>query len=291
MSCIAIIDLESSRVLLSSSVCDEAIAALEDGKILFLPRYRFPLSDPENELFSATVSGTAKNVSYNPASKELRGTVATGQNAELLRGMLRRFSDFAQDLVDRLLPSYRSGLIRDRTSFRPQEIEGRAISWRKDDTRLHIDSFPSAPTQGKRILRVFSNVDPSGRSRIWRMGEPFEQMAARFLPSIKRPLPFSSAALQLLHITKSRRTEYDHIMLQLHDRMKSDARYQAEVQQSKQEFPAGCTWIAFADQVAHAGISGQNLLEQTFLVPLAQLRDEARAPLRVLQRLTGRKLS
>jgi hypothetical protein len=73
--------------------------------------------------------------------------------------------------------------------------------------------------------------------------------------------------------------------------MKSDVRYQAEVQQSKQEFPAGCTWIAFADQVAHAGISGQNLLEQTFLVSLAQLRDEAKAPLRVLQRLTGRKLS
>jgi len=205
--------------------------------------------------------------------------------------MIARFFDFALDLVVRLLPSYQNGLIRGRTSFRPLQVEGRVTSRRKDDTRIHVDSFPSAPTQGKRILRVFSNVNPSGQSRVWRIGEPFEQAAARFLPSIRRPLPFSGIALKLLHVTKSRRTEYDHIMLQLHDRMKSDSRYQAEVEQTEQEFPAGSTWLAFADQVAHAGMKGQYLLEQTFLLPPSQMRDEAKAPLQVLERLTGRKLS
>jgi hypothetical protein len=42
---------------------------------------------------------------------------------------------------------------------------------------MHVDNFPSTPTRGKRILRVFTNVNPSGRARVWRMGEPFEQMA------------------------------------------------------------------------------------------------------------------
>src|SRR5262249_61053742 len=131
--------------------------------------------------------------------------------------------------------------IRARTSFRPVEIEGRLSSWRKDDSRLHVDSFPSSPTGGKRILRVFSNVNPEGRSRVWRVGEPFEQMARRFLPGIKRPLPGSSIFLRLLGITKSPRTEYDHIMLQLHDHMKADERYKKEVEQLRQEFPAGST--------------------------------------------------
>jgi hypothetical protein len=38
-------------------------------------------------------------------------------------------------------------------------------------------------------------------------------------------------------------------------------------------------------------MKGQYLLEQTFLLPPSQMRDEAKAPLQVLERLTGRKLS
>ena len=291
MSYTAVIDLDNGHTPLSPKASELALTALEDGKIVFLPRYPFSVTGDEKVLFSPTIGGNAKNVSYNPATKEIRGTQATGQDAELLRGLMTRFSDFALDLVVRLVPSYQNGLIWGRTSFRPFQVEGRVTSWRKDDTRLHVDSFPSAPTHGKRILRVFSNVNPGGQSRIWRVGEPFEQVAARFLPSIRRPLPFSDIALQLLRITRSRRTEYDHIMLQLHDRMKSDGRYQAEVEQTEQEFPAGSTWLAFADQVAHAGVKGQYLLEQTFLLTLAQMRDQAKAPLLVLERLTGRRLS
>lgn len=291
MSSVALIEVDNGHTPLSPKACELAVTALEDGKILFLPGYPFSVASDETVVFSPTIGGNAKNVSYDPATKELRGTQAIGQDAGLLQGMIARFSDFALDLVVRLLPSYQKGLIRGRTSFRPLQVEGRVTSWRKDDTRLHVDSFPSAPTQGKRILRVFSNVNPSGQSRVWRIGEPFEQVAARFLPSIRRPLPFSGIALQLLHITKSRRTEYDHIMLQLHDRRKFDSRYQAEVEQTEQEFPAGSTWLAFADQVAHAGMKGQYLLEQTFLLAPSQMRDETKAPLQVLERLTGRKLS
>jgi 3-deoxy-D-manno-octulosonic acid hydroxylase-like protein len=123
------------------------------------------------------------------------------------------------------------------------------------------------------------------------MGEPFEQMAARFLPLIRQPLPCSSAVLRLLRITKSRRTEYDYIMHRLHDCMKADDRYQIQVEQIEFEFPAGSTWLAFTDQVSHAAMRGQYQLEQTFLVPLAQLRNEQGSPLRVLERLAGRKLA
>jgi hypothetical protein len=79
-------------------------------------------------------------------------------------------------------------------------------------------------------------------------------------------------------------------MLRLHDAMKADERYQAEVEKIELDFPAGSTWLVFADQVSHAAIRGQYQLEQTFLVDVERLRDKDRSPLRALERLVGRKL-
>ena len=43
--------------------------------------------------------------------------------------------------------------------------------------------------QGTRLLRVFCNVNPSGEPRRWRVGEPFEAHARRYLAAIGEPLP------------------------------------------------------------------------------------------------------
>jgi hypothetical protein len=204
--------------------------------------------------------------------------------------MLQRFSEAAGSLADALLPAYRGRLQRARASFRPAEIAGRPTSWRHDDTRLHIDSFPASPVQGRRILRVFTNVNPEGRSRSWRIGEPFEAVAARFGGQLHLPLPFTSALLRLARITKSRRTPYDALMLQLHDRMKADLAYQTGCPQTTIDFPAGCTWIAFTDRVSHAAMAGQYQLEQTFLLPVEAMLQSERSPLRILERIKGRRL-
>lgn len=290
MNSIEVLDLEGGLASVSADLRDRAADTLESGKVLFLPHYGFHVTDAERKLLSPSVVNKSKNVSYDPRTGSVGGTTLSGPDADTLRDMIARFSNFAQELLLTLIPRYKDGTIRARTSFRPVEIEGRVTSWRKDDTRLHVDSFPSAPTQGKRILRVFANVNPEGRSRVWRLGEPFEQMARRFLPSIKRPLPGSAALLKVLHVTKAERSEYDHIMLQLHDRMKADERYQKEVDQIEYAFPPGSSWITFADQVSHAAMRGQYQFEQTFLVPVSILHDEQRSPLRVLERLVGRAL-
>jgi hypothetical protein len=219
------------------------------------------------------------------------GITLVGDDHERLRRFMGRFSDAAAGLADRMLPRYRGRLQRGRASFRPAEVAGRATSWRKDDTRLHVDSFPASPVQGRRILRLFANVNPQGRARSWRVGEAFEALAARFAPSLSPPVPGTSALLHLLRVTRSRRTDYDALMLQLHDRMKEDAAYQANAPQRAVEFPAGTAWMAFTDQVSHAAMSGQYQLEQTFLLPLEAMLDENGAPLRVLERLKGRRLT
>jgi hypothetical protein len=204
--------------------------------------------------------------------------------------MLQRFSAAAASLVDALLPAYSGRLQRARASFRPAEIAGRQTTWRHDDTRLHVDSFPSTPVQGRRILRLFTNVNPEGWSRTWRIGEPFEAVAQRFAGKLRMPLPFSGALLELVRITKSRRSPYDALMLQLHDRMKADLAYQAKAEQTTVDFPAGSTWIAFTDCVSHAAMAGQYQLEQTFLMPVDAMQRPDRSPLRILERIKKRAL-
>src|SRR6266404_105772 len=169
-----------------------AVAALESGKIIFAPRLHFELSEAERRFLSPSyLDGKSKNLSYRPSTGALQGTHTTGAEREEMLRMLRRYHQQSTALVNALCPQYRERITPGFTSFRPAEIAGRHTSWRKDDTRLHVDAFPSRPLQGLRILRVFSNVNPTA-PRLWRVGEPFEQVARTFLPHIRPPFPGSS---------------------------------------------------------------------------------------------------
>jgi len=265
--------------------------ALEMGGILFFPRLDFGLSEAERRFLSPEWSDEkAKNISLRPGDPVPRGARGGAADLGALGSMLARFLDRAESLVFALLPSYARRLRRAGTSFRPWEIEGRDSSWRKDDTRLHVDAFPSNPNRGLRILRVFSNVHPAGKARVWRVGEPFEDMARHFLPKIPRQVPGTAWVLEKLRITKSRRSEYDHLMLGLHDGAKADLEYQKDCPQQRIEFPPGCTWIVYTDQVMHAAMSGQHAFEQTFHLPVEALAHPQASPLRVLERIAGRTL-
>ncbi|MGB2713673.1 MAG: Kdo hydroxylase family protein [Vicinamibacterales bacterium] len=270
---------------------EAAVQALEAGRIVFLPNLAFALQQPELKFLNPSTVHRSKNVSYNPATARVGGTAAAGDDLEQLRGLLSRFSGATRRLIAELFPFYGSGVRQGRTSLRPVEVAGRVSSWRADDTRLHVDTFPSTPTRGERILRVFSNVNHEGRPRVWKIGGPFEGVARRFKSTLRAPLPGTHAAMYALRITKSMRSPYDHYMLQLHDRMKADQEYQTQGDQFTHSFPAGSTWIAYTDQVPHAALSGIHQLEQTFYVSVASLRNQTTAPLRVLEGLFGRKLA
>ncbi len=269
---------------------ERALRALERGSVLLFPLLQFSMQESEQRLLSARIAGDGKNISLNPANGTLRGVNTDAAQMKPLRGMMQRFATFSKILLQNLFPHYESGLQQARTSYRPIEIAGRSTSWRKDDTRLHVDNFPSSPTQGKRILRVFTNINPHGQTRRWRLGEPFESVARRYLPTLPKPIWGASHALKLLGATKSRRSDYDHFMLRLHDHMKADLTYQLESSQTTHDFQSGSTWMVFTDQVSHAAMNGQYALEQTFHLPVDCMQDASRAPLRVLERLLDRKL-
>ncbi len=288
MSAVVTLDLEGWLPTLTDEARERVSRALEEGGVIRLPRVRFVLTDSERRFLSPSWSdGRAKNISVDGA--QLKGAVGGPADRAELAAMISRFAAAAARLVTALFPRYAPYVKRARSSYRPLGAVGRDVSWRKDDSRLHVDAFPSRPNRGERILRVFTNVNPD-EDRVWRVGEPFEAMAKTLLPRISDPVPGASALLAALRVTKGRRSVYDHLMLSLHDRAKADLAYQRDCPQETVHFAPGTTWICFSDQVMHAAVSGQFMLEQTIHLPVSALYDPARSPLAILERLAGRPL-
>lgn len=269
----------------------EWTAAVEAGKVLYFPRLGFQLRDEEQALLREDMlaAGT-RNVSLG-ADGVLKGAGGSAAEQQALAAMVGRFRQQALRLVDGLLPAYRGLLRVAPTSFRPRQVETRAQSVRADDQRLHVDAFPSRPNYGERILRVFANINPHGVPRVWRVGEDFETVARQFLPRAKPYRLWQARVLNALHVTKSLRSEYDHLMLQLHDLMKFDEQYQKSGAQVRMPFPAGSVWVCYSDQATHAVMSGQHMMEQTLYLPPGREVNPRASPLATLTRLVGRPLA
>ncbi|HEX6704228.1 MAG TPA: Kdo hydroxylase family protein [Albitalea sp.] len=266
-------------------------AEVEDGAVLSFPQLAFRFSDKERAFLDEHwADPKAKNISVRWPAGELRGAAGDPARHAELRALIVRYAEYSESLALRLFPHYRGRLRRGNSSFRPIDVAGRETSWRKDDTRLHVDAFPSNPMQGTRLLRVFSNVNPNGQPRHWRIGEPFAAHARRYLASYTRPLPGSAWLMHRLGLTKRRRTEYDHVMLQLHDHAKADIEFQRKSPQAEAFFAPGTTWVVYSDQVPHAAMGGQFMMEQTFYLDVEDLQRPETSPLRTLERLLHRPL-
>jgi hypothetical protein len=284
-------DFDRWQPPIDKSLRHHAISALEGGGVIYMPKLTFMLTENEQRFLSPSWSdGKSKNISLRP-NGDLKGAIGNDEERNALRIMIQRYATEATSLINTLYPEYRPYLLAANTSYRPCEVEHRISSYRKDDTRLHTDAFPSSPTQGLRLLRVFANINPEGKSRQWRVGEPFKDMATKYLPQTKGMLPGQAKLMQLLRITKKRRTPYDHLMLQLHDKVKWDLEYQKNSPQQHVDFPPGSSWIVFSDQVLHAAMAGQYMMEQTFYLPVDALYNQQTAPIRILESILEKSLS
>ncbi|MCJ2083249.1 Kdo hydroxylase family protein [Methylobacterium sp. J-090] len=267
------------------------VDALEGGAVLMFPDLDFPFSPFEERFVERPFAdGKAKNVNIRGEAATLRGAAGTPEEQEALRQLLIRYRAFAEALIARHLPAYIGKVSLAGTSYRPFEVDQRKLSWRRDDTRLHIDAFPSNPIGEKRILRIFRNINPEGQPRLWRVGEDFASMAQKFVPKLPGYSPLSARLLAALKITKARRSEYDHLMLHLHDALKQDMAYQADAPQADIRFEPGQTWVTFSDLVMHGAMGGRYMLEQTAYLKVADQADPERSPQRILARTLGRPL-
>jgi hypothetical protein len=268
---------------------DAFAVRLETEGLVVLDGRNFVLTSAEADLLDPRHGdGRAKNISLGVGG--VRGAAEGDPASDRLEGLMARYRDWARETLCDLAPRYRPGLETGRTSLRTRDVAEGAKSLRKDDRRLHVDAFASQPTGGRRILRVFVNVNPHGEARVWRIGENFEAHARRFAPSARRLAPGEAWLLDTLGVTRARRTGYDQLMLQIHDGAKLNEAYQASAPARQVDFPAGAAWIVYTDSVVHAAIAGRFALEQTFYLPLEVMAAPEAAPARVLERVTGRAL-
>ncbi len=279
----------------------QCCAELEKGAILFFPAPPFDLPRADRDFLVALTPADSrlhKNISYRPEQDVLRGFSAGAHEARV-HEIMRSYAAEVCKFVSTFLAPYAGKFQMDYASFRPLEEEGRDLPLHKKNDLLHVDAFPSRPTRGGRILRVFTNVHPS-KDRVWLVAERFPELAARFadpaglkrFANPSRALGGLKRGLGSLGLPIPNRAPYDEFMLHFHDWLKENSALQtAKERKERVAFPPMSTWMVYTDGVLHATLSGQFAMEQTFIVPVEALVVPDASPLRVLEKLSGRTMS
>ena len=280
---------------------------LEQGQILFFDDIPFGLTEEDIKfLLSRRPSNSRihKNVSYRPGQDVLRGFSSDRtEDVTRLHQIMRNYSVQVTRFLSTFLSPYAGRWSLDFASYRPLEEEGRDLPLHKRNDLLHVDAFPSRPTRGGRILRVFTNINPD-RPRVWMTTARFDALARRFasdagleqilerasspMGSLRR---VATHLMRVLGLPVADRSAYDQFMLRFHDYLKENTDFQNGCPKIRLEFPPRATWVVFTDAVPHAALSGQFALEHTYIVPTSVLLSPDKAPINVLESLCGRPLS
>jgi len=276
---------------------------LEAGDILYFP-ISPPLLPDLDRAFLVTQkqvdASYHKNVSYRPLEDRLKGVdqddfAQRARVHEIMRGYSQRAINFMSIFLRR----YEADWKIDFASFRPIEESGRQVALHSRNDLLHFDSFPTRPSHGDRLLRIFTNIHPE-RARVWITTDHFDALAGQFAERIglhRKPgtldtwKHLTARAAARLGLPVVDRPPYDRFMLRIHHAMKEDAGFQASCRKDRWEFPAGSTWIVFTDSASHACLSGQYALEQTFIIRRASLAAPEKAPIAILEKLAGYPLA
>jgi hypothetical protein len=283
----------------NAAATEDHYRQLEAGDILYFPRTPFELTTDERSFLLSQRQSEAsyhKNISYRPAEDRLKG-VDQKDPAEWQRmhRTMRAYSSRAIDFMASFLRRYARDWKVDFASFRPIEESGRKVALRSRNDLIHVDSFPSRPSHGDRLLRIFTNIHPE-RSRIWITSDPFEELAWRYAGKAGLPHPPSGLAklrskalraLSTIGMPVIDRPPYDQFMLRFHHYLKESKEFQEGCPKDRWEFPPDSTWIVFTDTTSHSCISGQYALEQTFVVRRKSLAFPEKAPISILERITG----
>ncbi len=273
---------------------------LERGDILLFRETPFATpADERNFILSVRLNPEFhKNIAYKPNTDRISGVAKLEPDAVArLHSALRNYSRRTVEFAAQALPRYQSRWRLDYASLRPVEEQGRELPLKKRNDLLHTDAFPTRPTNGDLILRIFTNVNPS-KARVWITSDPFDVLAHRYaadagLARAARPDPLFGFrnALQAAGLPVIARSPYDRFMLGFHDYLKRNAAFQRDCPKYRFEFPPGATWMVFTDIVPHSVESGQFALEQTLIVARESLADPNRAPIAILEKLASRPLA
>jgi hypothetical protein len=295
----------SQRIKEDSVMADDRIGAplaeqLERGQVIYYPRCPFPVPEGEDHRFllEQRLGRGHKNIGFDPHTGKATGFHKhSPEQADRLRALFAAFSQTATGWLAGVLPGYARGWQLDRISYRPEEESTRRLGQMSRNDLLHVDAFPSRPTNGWRILRLFANVNPS-EPRVWITADNFAALLARFgrevgLPTGERPNlghRLREAVLGLFQPARRRRSAYDAFMLRLHNFLKANAAYQATCAKREWHFAPGSAWMVITDTATHAALRGRYALEHSYFLSPATLALPAESPAALLGHACGREV-
>jgi hypothetical protein len=270
---------------------------LERGEVVYYPTCPFPLPEGDDRRFllEQQLGGRVhKNVSYDPATGRASGfRRESPAQAERLRGLLADWARTTTAWLASLLPRYAACWQCDRVSFRPQEEANRRLRLKARNDLLHVDSFPTRPTGGARILRAFANVNPT-EPRIWITSYPFAELLRRYGTEATLPTGVGLSWAQRLGLSmvkvfrpgRKEPSEYDTFMLRFHNYLKANHGFQRGPAR-RWEFPPGSAWVVMTDTASHAVLRGRYALEHSYFVPLEAMALPQESPAALLARACG----
>ena len=270
---------------------------LERGEVIYYPKCPFSLPEGSERQFllEQQLGGRVhKNIGYDPAMHKVSGYLRTSSlQEERLRKLFADFSQAASQWLSGVLPRYARSWRPDRVSFRPEEESTRKLRLTARNDLLHVDAFPSRPTNGCRILRLFANVNPT-EPRVWVTSDAFPRLFERF--GKKAGLPGTGSGwmgdmvqgfVRLFRPGKSRRSPYDSFMLRFHNFLKSNSQFQDKCTKRIWSFPPGSAWMVMTDTCSHAALRGRFALEHSYFVTPQSLALPQISPAALLEQACG----
>jgi hypothetical protein len=271
---------------------------LERCEIVHFPVCPVPLPEGGDRRFlleQKLASSAHKNISYDPHSGRANGFKRRDDaQAERLRELLAAFSRNTTSWVADHLPHHARAWRLDRVSYRPDEEATRQLRQTARNDLLHVDAFPSRPTQGHRILRFFVNINPT-EPRMWVTSDPFPQLLEKYGRTVGLPSAnglgwswrLKEGLVRLFQPNRPRRTVYDAFMLRFHDFLKANDDFQEHCAKHYWPFAPGSAWMVFTDAVSHAVLRGRYALEHSYFVAPEGLVLPELSPSAVLQKACG----
>lgn len=270
---------------------------LERGELIYYPTCPFPLPEGKDRefLLEQRQGGGHKNISYDPCRDKAAGFqhVSPAQ-AERFRDLLADFSRVATTWVSGVLPRYAHSWQLDRVSYRPQEEATRRLRLTARNDLLHVDAFPSRPTNGSRILRLFVNVNPT-EPRVWVTSDPFAQLLERYGEKVGLPHNtglgwkhwFRREVLGIFQAQRRNQSVYDEFMQRFHDFLKSNDDFQERCVKHYWNFAPNSAWLVMTDAASHAVLRGRYALEHSYFVAPESLAMPMESPPALLARACG----
>ncbi len=216
----------------------------------------------------------SKNPSWVIQEDQLKpGTLIQQADAEEFRAFLKEFYKAAACAVGRALGLEDSSLTPDRVTWRPNELATTVRRWNARDDLFHLDSFPSRPALGRRILRLFYNASYSD-CVVWSHTFNIDYYIRNYIYDSKALDQGSPAG-----------GFSDSLMAQIHDQMKREEEFQEKAPRILHSFAPGEAWIVLSDTCLHSFLRGDWLMDVSWFTSASWLTQSKWSPKSCFERL------